>query len=596
MSDYTPPTLDMIFTITELADLEAVSSLSVYEESSEELVQAVLDEAGRFFCNVLAPSNKVGDEQGVLLEGNDVLTPQGFKEAYQQLVDDGWVSLPFPAEEGGQGLPELVHAAVTEMMQSANLAFSMCPLLASGAAAAIRGQASPVLKNQYIPKLASGEWAAAMSLTEPQSGSDLSGIRTKAVSKGDHYLITGQKIFISWADHDMAENIVHLVLARTPGAPIGTRGISLFLVPKYVPEQDGSLGSRNDFSVVSLEHKLGLHASPTCAVSYGDNDGAIGYLVGEENQGLAAMFLMMNHSRLQVALQGPALVERAYQQALSYAQERVQGFAKGYEGQVAIIHHPDVQRMLMTMKAGTEAMRALSYVTAGQIDQEEYSGNQALRQEIAARVSLMTPIIKGWCTEFSQELVQLALQIHGGMGYVEETGVAQYMRDARIMTIYEGTSAIQAMDLVGRKLLRDNGLTFMSLIKDMRADIQDSERFDNSMRELIKAFEHAVFRLEESAQWILENHAREEVDIGAIAFDFMMLAGVVSGGWQMTRAAVIATARLSEGVGISEFYRQKIASSLFYAEYLLPRADSYARVVLNGGGSLKECQFLIASA
>lgn len=587
MGDYPPPTEEMLFAITELADFSAITELPAMEDVSEDLAHCILEEAGKFFGNALAPLNRVGDEKGVCLDETSVRTPPGFREVYKQLITDGWISLSFPTAEGGQGLPNLLAVAIAEMMQSANLSFSMCPLLAPGVAEPIRALASEEVKNLYLPKIASGEWSTAMSLTESQSGSDLSMLRTKATPEEGHYRITGQKIFISWADHDMAENIVHLVLARIPGAPAGTKGISLFLVPKYLPMADGSLGPRNDFSVVSLEHKLGLHASPTCTVNYGERDGAIGYLIGQENQGLAAMFLLMNDARLQVGLQGVGLVARAYQQALAYAQERVQGRVKNRSEQVTIIQHADVRRMLMTMKAGLEAMRALAYVTAADIDVMAHGD----KRECEARVGILTPIIKGWGTEFTQELVQLAVQVHGGMGYVEETGVAQYVRDAKVLTIYEGTSAIQAMDLVNRKLIKDGGQAFGKLIAEMQSLLKETHSADCAIQKVLDAFQHALCCLEEASQWVLENHDKEGTVLGGIAFDFMMLAGVVTGGWQMARAAVIADARVAEGEGNSDFYQQKIATSLFYAEHILPRADAYARVVFNGGSSVTAMKF-----
>lgn len=591
MTRYDPPIEDMMLCINELAGLSSINSLPEFEHCSQDIVSAILHESGKFFSEILAPTNRVGDLQGVSLDGGNIRTPPGFKEAYRQLADDGWISLGFPENEGGQGLPALIEMAVLEMMQSANMAFCMCPQLALGAAAAIRANATKDIQTTYLPKIASGEWATAMSLTEPQAGSDLSGIRTIATPNLDHYLIKGQKIFISWADHDMAENILHLVLARTPGAPDGTRGLSLFLVPKILPNDEGSLGARNDFSIVSIEHKLGLHASPTCTVNYGEDRGAIGYLIGQENQGLAAMFVMMNHARLTVGLQGAALVERSYQQALDFAKERIQGYGEGNQGQVAIIHHPDVKRMLMMMKAGAEAIRAIVYCTAADLDLEEHSPDESVRREKRSKVALLTPVIKGWATEFAQQLVQLGLQIHGGMGYVEETGIAQYMRDIRITTVYEGTSAIQAADLVKRKLIKNDGVALYALIREIESDLSQLDTSDKGLLKIVVEMKAALSLLERVAQFVLDSNPQDNSAIGAIAFDFMMLTGIVAGGWQMARAAWIASQKVKDTSDQIPLYQDKLKISQFYVEYLLPQAKSHASVVLNGGASVMSMQF-----
>jgi acyl-CoA dehydrogenase len=423
-------------------------------EASTDVVDAVLDEAGKFAAEVLAPLNSAGDEQGAQYSNGNVTSPAGFKQAYEQFVAGGWNGLGAQPEFGGQGLPHLVAMAVQEMWNSANMAFCLCPMLTSGVIEALKLTGSDAQKQLYMPKLTAGTWSGTMNLTEPQAGSDLSAVRTQAVPEGDHYRIRGTKIFITWGEHDMSENIVHLVLARTPDAPEGVKGISLFIVPKFMVNPDGSLGERNDVKCVSIEHKLGIHASPTCVLAYGDEKGAVGYLVGEENRGLEYMFIMMNHARLGVGLEGVALGERAYQHAREYAKTRVQGRTIGQKSgdRVTIIHHPDVRRMLLTMKAQTEAMRALAYVAAAALDRSHHHPDDKERRRNQSFVDFLIPIVKGCSAETAVEVASTGIQIHGGMGFVEETGAAQFLRDARITTIYEGTTGIQAADLVGRKV------------------------------------------------------------------------------------------------------------------------------------------------
>ncbi|MEK7874775.1 MAG: acyl-CoA dehydrogenase family protein, partial [Pseudomonadota bacterium] len=446
MSIYAAPVKDMQFVIKELVGLDQISAIPECAEVTAELVDAVLEEARKFAAAVLDPLNRSGDREGVRLVDGKVVVPQGFSEAYRQFVAGGWNGLAGQTEFGGQGLPHVVAMPVQEMWNSANMAFCLCPMLTSGVLEALRLRGSDAQKKMFLPRLTSGEWSGTMNLTEPQAGSDLSAVRARAVPEGDHYRIHGTKIFITWGEHDMAENIIHLVLARTPGAPEGVKGISLFIVPKYLVNADGSLGERNDVKCVSLEHKLGIHASPTCVLAYGDSKGAVGYLVGEENRGLETMFIMMNHARLGVGLEGVALAERAYQHALEYAKTRVQGRAIGQKSgeRVTIIHHPDVRRMLMAMKAQTEAMRALAYTASAALDLSRHHPDGKERRRNQALVDLLIPVVKGWCTESSIELASTGIQIHGGMGFVEETGAAQFLRDARITTIYEGTTGIQA--------------------------------------------------------------------------------------------------------------------------------------------------------
>ena len=468
MIDYSAPLSDMRFAIRELAGLSEILELKAFADVSGDVVDQVLDEAARFASEVWAPLNRVGDTTGVSVEGGAVTLPPGFKEAYQQFVEAGWQSLEIPAEHGGMGFPSLVSAATFEMLQSANLALTLCPMLTSGAAHAIEAHADEALKALYLPKLVSGEWTGTMCLTEPQAGSDLAAVTARAVADGDGYRITGTKIYITWGDHEFPGNVVHLVLARLADAPEGVRGISMFLVPKFLPGADGEPGERNDVRTVSTEHKLGIHGSPTCVMNFGDGEGAVGYLVGEANNGLACMFTMMNHARQSVGIQGLAISDRAYQQASKYARDRVQGRAPGVEGRAAIIHHADVRRMLMVMRSQIEAMRALVCVCAASVDLASHAEDSAVQKAAELRMALLTPVVKGWLTETSQELTSLGIQIHGGMGYVEETGAAQHYRDARILTIYEGTSGIQAGDLAGRKILRDGGAAFDELVAELR--------------------------------------------------------------------------------------------------------------------------------
>ncbi|MDX2349405.1 MAG: acyl-CoA dehydrogenase family protein, partial [Porticoccus sp.] len=463
MTVYNAPVDDMKFLLNNVLDMESIAQLPGYEEATPDMVDAIIEEAARFFGEVLAPTNQPADSQGSRLEGGKVITAPALDGIYQQIVEAGWPGLTGDVNYGGQGLPALLAVAVDEMSQSANMAFSLCPMLTKGVVTALSLYGSDEQKQTYLNNLVSGTWAGTMNLTEPQAGSDLAAVRTKAVPTGDHYLLSGQKIFITWGDHDYTDNIIHLVLARTPDAPEGVKGISLFVVPKFMINDDGSAGERNDVHCVGVEHKLGIHASPTCSLSFGDNGGAVGYLVGEENQGLVYMFAMMNEARLAVGLQGVSISERAYQQAVAFAKDRVQGSVPGNK-KAAIIHHPDVRRMLMLMRSLTEAGRALAYLSFAH---EDYVHKLEDEEQVAfhqRRVDLLTPLVKGWCTEIGMEVTSLGVQVHGGMGFVEETGAAQHMRDARILPIYEGTNGIQALDLVGRKLARDKGQSAMELL------------------------------------------------------------------------------------------------------------------------------------
>ena len=597
MSVYSAPLKDMQFAIKELGGLDEVAALPGCEEVNADLVDAVLGEAAKFAQEVLDPLNRSGDQQGAQLKDGKVAAPDGFAEAYQQFVAAGWNGLSGQTEFGGQGLPHIVALAVQEMWNSANMAFCLAPMLTSGVLEALRIHGTSEQQQKYLPKLTAGEWTGTMNLTEPQAGSDLSAVRARAEPEGDHYRIHGTKIFITWGEHEMAENIIHLVLARTPDAPEGVKGISLFIVPKFLINPDGSLGERNDVRCVSLEHKLGIHASPTCVLAYGDGKGAIGYLVGAENRGLESMFIMMNHARLAVGLEGVALAERAYQHALEYAKTRVQGRAIGQKSgdRVTIIHHPDVRRMLMTMKAQTEAMRALAYTASAALDLSRHHPDGKERRRSQALVDYLIPIVKGWCTESSVEIASTGIQIHGGMGFVEETGAAQFLRDARIATIYEGTTGIQAADLVGRKVGFEQGATAFSVIDEMRnLDVELARSRNADIIAQRDNLKQAVDGLDRATQWLVDTFPKDPNAVAAVSVPFLKLWGTVAGGWLMARAALIAEAKLSAGAGDADFYHAKIVTARFYAEHILPQAAALSAEVMNGAGSalaLTEAQF-----
>ncbi len=581
MNNYAAPIRDMRFVLNELAGLPAVNQLPGLEDATEDTVDAVLEEAAKFAGAMLAPLNRSGDIAGADFKDAKVIPPQGFSDAYQAFVEGGWPALPFEPEFGGQGLPELVAAAANEIWQSANMAFALCPMLTEGCAVALGIHGSHDLKAIFLPKLVSGEWAGTMNLTEPQAGSDLAEIKTRAVPNGDTYLLSGRKIFITWGDHNFTDNILHLVLARLPDAPPGIRGISLFLVPKYLVNADGSTGGRNDVYPVSIEHKLGIHSSPTCVMSYGDNSGAAGYLVGAKHDGIACMFTMMNHARLAVGIQGLSISERAYQQALDYAKEREQGKVPGQPGRARIIQHADVRRMLMLMKSGCEAMRAVAYVTAASLDYTNRSANAGNHSD---RFALLTPVIKAWCTELAQDITSLGIQVHGGMGYIEETGAAQHFRDARITTIYEGTSGIQAQDLVGRKVIRDNGKAIGELIDEINQTIAELSDTDVNQKTIKHALDAATGKLAQATDWLLQNYRDDPDAPGSIALNFLMLMGYVCGGWQMARAALIAAEKSASSS--EDFYRGKIVTARFYAEHYLPRTSGYFSTIEAGSESI----------
>lgn len=583
---YAAPLDDMRFVLFDLAGLADIAAFPAFADAQPELIEAILTEAARFAAEVLAPLNASGDRQGCRWADGQVTTPDGFPQAYRTFIDAGWNAMPAGTEIGGQGMPALVSSAVAEMWKSANLAFSLCQMLTLGAVEALAHHGSEELKQQFLPNMVAGKWTGTMNLTESQAGSDLSAIRTRAEPDGAQYRLFGSKIFITWGEQDVSENIIHLVLARLPDAPAGTRGISLFLVPKFLVNPNGTLGRRNDVVCASIEHKLGIHGSPTAIMSYGEKDGAVGYLVGEPNRGLEYMFTMMNHARLNVGLEGVAVSEAAYQKAVAYARIRVQGKPIGGEAGMAIIHHPDIRRMLMDMKARTEATRALAYCTAGCMDRARYHPDAATRQRNQGRVELLTPVVKGWCTETAILVASTGIQVHGGMGYVEETGAAQYLRDARITTIYEGTTGIQALDLIGRKLARDKGVNAAALLSDMRADVAGLAGTDDSDLAAIEtAMRAGVQALEGATRWMLEHYDAAPREAAAGAVPYLKLMSVVAGGWQMARAAQIARERLrSESVGAA-FLRGKITTARFYAEHVLPEAGAWHNEVTMGAAS-----------
>jgi len=598
MSSYNAPIRDMQFVMRELADLEAVAALPGCEDASPDVVDAILEEAGKFANGVLAPLNRAGDTIGAKWDNGVVTTVPGWKDAYTQFAEAGWTALACEPEFGGQGLPKLVSTAVMEMWKSANMAFSLCPMLTTGAIEAISLCGTDAQKADYLPKMVSGEWTGTMNLTEPQAGSDLAAVRSRAVPQGDGtYKIFGQKIFITYGEHDMTDNIIHLVLARLPDAPEGVKGISLFVVPKFLLNADGTPGERNDVHCVSIEHKLGIHGSPTAVLAFGDNGGAIGTLVGEANRGLEYMFVMMNEARFAVGMEGLALSERAYQQALAYAKDRVQGTEAGVRGgpKVSILHHADVRRLLMNMKSTTEAMRALAYVVGAATDMAHYHADEAVRTRSQAFVDLMIPVVKGWCTENANLITSDGVQVHGGMGFIEETGAAQHYRDARITAIYEGTTAIQANDLIGRKIAREGGLTAKALVAEMRkVEAQLAEASGDEFAAIRKSLSAGVTAVEEAVEYIVATYGKDIKAASVGSVPFLKLLGIVTGGWQMARAALVSARRLAEGSGDASFYKTKITTARFYADHVLSQAPGLAYTVVNGAAGaldLTEDQF-----
>jgi alkylation response protein AidB-like acyl-CoA dehydrogenase len=590
MREYKAPLADMQFVVRELVDQELLAQLPGFEDVSPDLAEAVLEEAAKFAGGVLSPLNRSGDVEGVSLRETQVITAGGWKEAYAQFVAGGWNALSCTREFGGQNLPRSLSALIEEMWNGANMAFTLCPMLTRGAIEAIELCGSQQQKQTYLPKMVTGEWTGTMNLTEPQAGSDLSAVRTRAVPSGDgRYKLDGQKIFITYGEHDLTDNIIHMVLARTAGAPEGVKGMSLFLVPKFLVGADGSLGERNDVRCISVEHKLGIHASPTCVLAFGQNGGAVGELVGEENRGLEYMFVMMNAARFAVGLEGIGLSERAFQSAHAFAQERIQGTEIGVRGhgRVPIIRHPDVRRMLMMMKSQTEAMRALAGVVAVSLDAARLHRDAKERQRHQTFADLMIPVVKGWCTENSVEIASMGIQIHGGMGFIEETGVAQYLRDARITTIYEGTTGIQANDLIGRKLGRDGGRTAQALITAMRT-------LDAALTEMpalpgvAAVFASAVEALERGVEYEVAHYGSDIRSAAVGAVPLLKLFGIVAGGWQLLRSALIAAERLAapdKAPVAADFYRAKIATAQFYADHVLSQAPGLAHAIVHGAAA-----------
>ncbi len=572
---YTAPLADMRFALREVAGLGKVASLPGYEHATDDTIDAVLEEAAKLAGNGLAPLNRDGDKVGAKLENGVVRTAPGFAAIYKEFVDGGWNSLPFDPGYGGQGMPWLLAATVQEMWQAANMGFGLVLLLNQGAIDAIHHHGSDAQKTQYLPKMISGEWTGTMNLTEPQAGSDLGQLKSRAVKNGDHYLVTGQKIFITYGEHDLTENIVHLVLARTPDAPAGVRGISLFIVPKFLPDADGKPGKRNDLRCVSLEHKLGIHASPTCVMSFGDDGGAVGHLVGEEGRGLSYMFTMMNNARLSVGIQGLAIAERAYQQAAAFARSRVQSKDDGSPkpDPVSIVHHPDVRRMLMSMRSQIEAMRALGYYTAAGIDGALRDPDKAAGRKIQDRVDLLIPIVKAWFTDLGNEIASTGVQVHGGMGFIEETGAAQHLRDARILPIYEGTNGIQARDLVGRKVTKDGGETMLGLVAEMRALAAEMKKAPgDDLAAIAAGVTASADALEDATKWVAQTAKAELANALAGSVPFLRLAGTALGGWLLAKSALVAQQKLSQRDGDPAFLEAKLITARFYADVILPPA------------------------
>jgi acyl-CoA dehydrogenase len=589
--DYQAPTEDMAFLIRHVVDSKTIGQLPGFEDFSDDVVEAVLEEAGKFNAGVISPLNTVSDQQGAKLGPDYVVTTSpGFKAAYRQYIEAGWNGLSGSPDFGGQGLPELLATATNEMLHSASMSFGLCPMLTAGAIHAIDHHASPEQKQTYLPKLVTGEWAGTMNLTEPQAGSDLAAVTSKAQPNGDHYLISGIKIYITYGEHDLTDNIIHLVLARLPDAPAGVKGISLFIVPKYLVNDDGTLGARNDVKCLSLEHKLGIHGSPTAVMSYGEDGGAVGYLVGKPNEGLAYMFTMMNHARLSVGLQGVSIAERALQQAIWYAFDRVQGktLIAGDQGgaPAPIAYHPDVRRMLASMQCRVQAMRALAYEAAAQMDIAAASPEPTQAATAQTRVDLLIPVVKGWCTEQSQDIASLGIQIHGGMGYVEETGAAQHLRDARITTIYEGTTAIQANDFVGRKILRDEGLAISALIDDIGQTAASLSAQDHAdVARLGQQLQQGVQTLSDCINWLL---AHGKTDAAAVYFGsvpLLMLAGDVFGGWMMGR---IALASLEPALLLDSVAQKKRHAALAYGDLVLAPGLGRLHQITAGQQALKQ--------
>ena len=585
MSHFDPPIKDMLFALDEFIGLEKLNKLEgLDQEIDREFLSSIYDSAAEIASEVIAPTNMDGDRVGVTLKDGKVDVPPGYKEAYEAYISGGWPTLSFNSNFGGQGLPSLVSMPINEMVMAANFSWAHLVLLTNSAIRAVESHAEESLQDLFLGKLISGEYSGTMNLTEPQAGSDLSVLNTSAAQSGDHYKITGQKIFITWGEHELTENIIHLVLARLPDAPEGVKGISLFLVPKYLVNDDGSLGERNNLEAVSIEHKLGIHGCATCVMSFED---ATGYLVGEVNQGLSCMFTMMNDARIGVACESVAIAERAYQQALSYAKERVQGRSKDQSERVTIIHHPDVRRMLLKMRSQIEVMRILVYLNTLELDLAANNHQHSLRAD------LLTPITKGWCSELCQEITSIGLQIHGGMGYVEETGAAQHFRDSRITTIYEGTTGIQANDLIGRKVIKDNGSELNRFISEISSEIDAMDSVEENLSGIKKRMQEAIDVVKNSVNYILDSQKSDPFLAGSASYNFLMLMGTFTGGWIACRSAILAIKHI-DNENDREFYEAKLVSSNFFIEQCLPMIHFYSQALMTGSKStmaLSEDQF-----
>ena len=586
---YIAPVKDMMFVMKELAGIDAVATLPGFEDAGYDTAAAVLEECAKFNEGVVAPLNWTGDQQPSTIKNGVVTTTPGFKQAFQQFAQGGWQGLQHPLDFGGQNLPKLIGAACIEMVNSANLSFALCPLLTDGAIEALLTAGSDAQKSTYIPKMVDGSWTGTMNLTEPQAGSDLSLVRTRAEPQPDGtYKLFGTKIYITYGEHDMADNIVHLVLARVVGAPEGVKGISLFLCPKFKLNADGSPGERNDVHCVSIEHKLGIKASPTAVLQYGDNGGAMAQLIGQENRGLEYMFIMMNAARFAVGVQGIALAERAYQKAVQYARDRVQSrpVDGSLPGPGAIIHHPDVRRMLMTMRAHTEGCRAMALVAAAAYDAAHAHPDAAVRKENQAFYEFMVPLVKGLSTEMSLDVASLGVQVHGGMGFIEETGAAQYLRDAKILSIYEGTTAIQANDLVGRKTARDGGAVAMAIA----AQIETTEaalaaRISEACRVMAKRLAAGRRAFTDAVGFVAGHTKAQPNAVFAGSVPYLMLAGTVMAGWQMARALMVAEDQLAQGQEV-EFMKAKIATARFYGDHILNKATALRDSIVEGSDAV----------
>ena len=574
MTTYKVPQQELQFILDNLVNYSEICAMPGYQDATEDMVAAILPEAAKFFEQVVAPTNWPSNTQPAYLQNGEVITSASLDGVYQQMVEAGWCSLGGSTKYGGAGFPAVIDAVVQEMLQSANMGFSLLPTLTRGVIHALNMYGSEEQRDRFLHKLISGVWSGTMNLTEPQAGSDLSAVKTKAVPHGDHFLISGQKIYITWGDHQQAENIIHLVLARLPDAPQGNDGISLFLVPKYQINDDGSLGPLNDIKTVGVEHKLGIHSSPTCTLAFGDNGGAKGFLVGPLNKGLMCMFSMMNHARLAVGHQGVAISERAYQQALDYASQRVQGAVVGIEGRAPIINHPDVKRMLMQMRALTEAGRAMSLFTIAAEDCASHHQDNSERARNAQMVEIMTPLVKGWCTEMAMESTSLGVQVHGGMGFIEETGAAQHMRDARILPIYEGTNGIQALDFIGRKCIRDKGAGIQQLIAQIEYSLDNLSTQSEPISRLQAGLKKTIDQCQLALDHVLENQHKASF----VAYQFMMLFGNSIAYWQLLILACAAHSKIDEG-DTDKFLSQKIATAQFFNSQILPRNQAYLEAI-----------------